>query len=243
MSGHSKWHNIQARKGKQDAVRSGQFTKVAKLISVAARGGGDPATNFSLRLALEKAKEVGMPKDNIERSIKRGIGELNEGAQIEELIYEGYGPGGVAVLVKVLTDNKNRTVSDIKHLFSEAGGTMGSAGSVMWMFGQWGIIGINEDQLAGKMSRDDFELKMIDAGAEDIIDGGDGQIEVKTKMENFQKVVNSIKEIGIEPVESGLQWVSKDKVPVSDDVRGKLEKLFGNFEDNDDVSDYFTNAE
>ena len=243
MSGHSKWHNIQGRKGKQDAVRSGQFTKVAKLISVAARGGGDPATNFSLRLALEKAKEVGMPKDNIERSIKRGIGELNEGAQIEESIYEGYGSGGVAVLVKVLTDNKNRTVSDIKHLFSEAGGTMGSAGSVMWMFGQWGIIVINEDQLTGKMSRDDFELQMIDAGAEDIIDSGDGQIEVKTKMENFQKVVNSIKELGIEPAEASLQWVAKDKVPVSDDVRGKLEKLFGNFEDNDDVSDYFTNAE
>jgi len=243
MSGHSKWHNIQGRKGKQDAVRSGQFTKVAKLISVAARGGGDPATNFSLRLALEKAKEVGMPKDNIERSIKRGIGELNEGAQIEELIYEGYGSGGVAVLVKVLTDNKNRTVSDVKHLFAESGGSMGSAGSVMWMFGQWGIIVINEDQLTGKMSRDDFELQMIDAGAEDIIDSGDGQIEVKTKIENFQKIVNSIKELGIEPAEASLQWVAKDKVPVSDDVRGKLEKLFGNFEDNDDVSDYFTNAE
>jgi YebC/PmpR family DNA-binding regulatory protein len=240
MSGHSKWHNIQDRKGKQDAVRSGQFTKVAKLVAVAARSGGDPATNFSLRLALEKAKEVGMPKDNIERAIKRGAGDLNEGAQIEELIYEGYGPGGVAVLVKVLTDNKNRTVSDIKHLFSEAGGTMGSAGSVMWMFGQWGIITVKKEDL--KSDKDEFELKMIDAGAEDISDS-DGQLEIKTKMENFQKVLAAVKEMGIEPLESGLQWVSKDKVPVSDDVRGKLEKLFGNFEDNDDVSDYFTNAE
>src|SRR3989338_6283409 len=146
MSGHSKWHNIQGRKGKQDAKRSNLFTKFAKGITVAAQSvGGDSEMNFSLRIAIEKAKAVGMPKDNIERAIKRGTGEL-EGAQIEEVIYEGYGPGGVAVLVKCLTDNKNRTVSDIKHIFSVHGGSMAGAGSVMWMFQQMGVIEISKEQ-------------------------------------------------------------------------------------------------
>jgi len=241
MSGHSKWHNIQARKGKQDALRSSQFSKVSKLIAIAARGGGDPAANFSLRLAIEKAKEVGMPKDNIERAIKKGTGEM-EGAQIEEVLYEGYGPGGVAVIVKALTDNKNRTVSDLKHLFSEAGGSMAGAGSVMWMFRQMGVITVDKSQLEGKIPRDDFDLQMIDAGAEDIEDG-DGQLDIKTKVENLQKVLGKVKELGVEPVESSLQWVAKDKVPVNDETRAKLEKLFGSFEENDDVSDYYTNAE
>src|SRR3989338_3746709 len=169
MSGHSKWHNIQGRKGKQDAIRSGQFTKIAKLIAVAARNGGDAAANFSLRIAIEKAKEVGMPKDNIERAIKRGTGEL-EGAQIEEVIYEGYGPGGVAVLVKCLTDNKNRTVSDIKHIFSVHGGSMAWAGSVMWMFAQMGIVTVRSSEFT--VRREENELALIEAGAEEIKDGG-----------------------------------------------------------------------
>ncbi|HSR89144.1 MAG TPA: YebC/PmpR family DNA-binding transcriptional regulator [Candidatus Udaeobacter sp.] len=238
MSGHSKWHNIQGRKGKQDAIRSGQFTKLSKLISVAAKSGGDPSMNFSLRIAIEKAKEVGMPKDNIERAIKRGTGEL-EGAQIEEVIYEGYGSGGVAVLVKCLTDNKNRTVSDIKHIFAENGGSMAGAGSVMWMFSQMGVILISD--LKG-LNRDEFDLKIIEAGAEDITDSN-GQIEIKTKIENLQKVLIAVKEMGVEPIESGLQWVAKDKVAVSDEVGEKLGKLFEELDTNDDVEDYFTNAE
>lgn len=239
MSGHSKWHNIQARKGKQDALRGSQFSKIAKLITIAAKNGGDPAVNFSLRLAVEKAKAVGMPKDNIERAIKRGAGEL-DGAQIEEVIYECYGPGGVAVLVKCLTDNKNRTVSEIKHIFSENGGSMAGAGSVMWMFQQLGIIIIEKEKL--KIQRDDFDLKMVEAGAEDVADI-DEQIEIKTKMENFQKVLGVIKEIDIEPTESGLQWVAKDKVSASEKVGQKLSKLFDELDENDDVDDYFTNAE
>lgn len=246
MSGHSKWHNIQGRKGKQDALRSSQFTKVAKLIAIAARNGGDPAANFSLRLAIEKAKAVGMPKDNVERAIKRGTGEL-EGAQIEEALYEGYGPGGVAVLVKCLTDNKNRTVSDLKHIFSQYGGSLAGAGSVMWMFSQMGVIVIpllprgGVGGVAGAMSRDDFDLKMIEAGAEDIAE--DGELEIKTKMENFQKVLGVIKAMGIEPLESSLQWVAKDKVSVNAEVAEKLEKLFEELDASDDVDDYFTNAE
>jgi YebC/PmpR family DNA-binding regulatory protein len=239
MSGHSKWHNIQGRKGKQDAIRSSQFTKMAKLIAVAARSGGDPSMNFSLRIAIEKAKEVGMPKDNIERAIKRGTGEL-EGAQIEDVIYEGYGPGGVAVLVKCLTDNKNRTVSDIKHIFFVHGGSMGGAGSVMWMFSQMGVITVLSSEFT--VRREENELALIEAGAEDITDS-DGQVEIRTKIENFQKVLVAVKEMGLKPLESGLQWEAKDKVSVSDEIGESLGKLFEEFDENDDVEDYFTNAE
>ncbi|MBI2037409.1 MAG: YebC/PmpR family DNA-binding transcriptional regulator [Candidatus Magasanikbacteria bacterium] len=237
MSGHSKWHNIQARKGKQDALRSGQFTKVSKLITIAAKSGSDSATNFSLRLAMEKAKEVGMPKDNVERAIKRGTGEL-AGDQIEETLYEGYGPGGVAILIKCLTDNKNRTVSDIKHILSKHGGSMAGAGSVMWMFQQLGVITLEKDKITNK---DDFELQMIEAGAEDMVE--DGELEIRTKIDNLQKVLAKIKEIALEPKESSLQWIAKDTVPVNQEVAEKLEKLFAEFEENDDVENYFTNAQ
>ncbi len=240
MSGHSKWHNIQARKGKQDALRSGQFTKVSKLIAIAAKSGGDPAANFSLRLAIDKARAVGMPKDNIERAIKRGTGEL-EGAQIEEVLYECYGPGGVAVLVKCLTDNKNRAVSDIKHIFSKHGGSMAGSGSVLWMFQQLGVISVNKEQLIiNKIDRDTFDLQVIDAGAEDIEE--DGELVIKTKIENFQKVLAVLKQINIEPAESGLQWIAKDSVPVTPEVSEKLQELFAELDENDDVEDYFTNA-
>lgn len=244
MSGHSKWHNIQGRKGKQDALRSSQFTKMAKLIAVAARSGGDPTMNFSLRIAIEKAKEVGMPKDNIERAVKRGTGEL-EGAQIEEVVYEGYGPGGVAVLVKCLTDNKNRTVSDIKHIFAEHGGSMAGAGSVMWMFKQAGLVTVPNVQfpISNFQTRDELDLALIEAGAEDIKDNEDNGIDIYTKVENLQKVLLALKALGIEPKESGLQWVAKEPVSVSDEVGEKLGKLFEEFDANDDVEDYFTNAE
>ncbi|TAN32154.1 YebC/PmpR family DNA-binding transcriptional regulator [Patescibacteria group bacterium] len=242
MSGHSKWHNIQARKGKQDALRGNLFTKIGKAISVAARsGGGDASSNFSLRLAIEKAKEAGMPKDNIERAIKRGAGEL-EGAQIEEVLYEGYGPGGVAILIKTLTDNKNRTVSDLKRILSAGGGNMAGAGSVLWMFSQMGVISLPLDKREiGGGSREDFELKMIEAGAEDIVDAEE-ILEIRTKVENFQKVLGALKELGIEPAESGLRWVAKDGAQVDEATGQKLEKLFAALEENDDVDDFFTNV-
>lgn len=240
MSGHSKWHNIQGRKGKQDALRSGQFTKVSKLITIAAKSGSDPSSNFSLRIAVDKARAVGMPKDNIERAIKRGTGEL-EGAQIEEVLYECYGPGGVAVLVKCLTDNKNRAVSDIKHIFSDHGGSMAGAGSVLWMFVQMGVVTVLTSQFS--VHREENELALIEAGAEEIKDGEENEVEIYTKMENFQKVLGVLKETGIEPKESGLQWIAKDKVEVNEEVTEKLGALFSELEENDDVDDYFTNAE
>ncbi|MSU75831.1 MAG: YebC/PmpR family DNA-binding transcriptional regulator [Candidatus Magasanikbacteria bacterium] len=244
MSGHSKWHNIQERKGKQDAKRSGQFTKVAKTITIAAQHGGDPAMNFSLRLAIDKAKEVGMPKDNIDRAIKRGTGELTGEAQMEEVLYEAFGPGGVAILVKTVTDNKNRTVSDLKHILNMHGGSFGSAGSVQWMFQQWGVITVSPytGGHMGGVGRDDLELTLIESGAEDITET-ENEIEIKTKIENFQKVINKLKELGIEPKESGIHWVAKDKVKVNKETEEKLGDLFSDLEARDDVEDYFTNAE
>lgn len=245
MSGHSKWHNIQARKGKQDAKRSNLFTKFAKAITVAAqKGGGDPSMNFSLRLAIEKSKEIGMPKENIERAVKRGTGELNDGTRMEEGLYEAFGPGGVAILVKVVTDNKNRTSSDIKHIVSEHGGNMAGSGSVQWMFDQWGVIIIASSQLDQRnISREEFELQLIENGAEDIKNGEEGQIEIRSKVENFQKTLNFIRDKGIEVSDSGLQWIAKDPMPVTLEIEEKLNNLFGDLEENDDVEDYFTNAE
>ncbi len=239
MSGHSKWHNIQQRKGKQDAKRSSAFSKYTKGITMAAqRGGGDPDTNFSLRIAIDKAKAVSMPKDNIDRAIKKGIGE-DGAAQIEEVFYEAFGPGGAAIIVKCLTDNKNRTVADIKHIFSKNGGTVGSAGSVMWMFEQLGVIQFEASKLPA--DRDSFELDIIEAGAEDISVEGD-QVEIKTKVENFGKVMNKLKELGIETDDSGLRYVAKEEMAIDDEVREQIAKLFELLEENDDVDDYYTNA-
>jgi YebC/PmpR family DNA-binding regulatory protein len=240
MSGHSKWHNIQARKGKQDAKRSSMFSKYSKAITMAAqRGGGDPETNFSLRLAIDKAKEVSMPKDNIDRAIKKGTGEAGDGVQIEEVLYEAYGPGGVAIVIKCLTDNRNRTSADIKYLLSKNGGTLGGSGSVMWMFDLLGLIQLEESKLPG--DRDAFELDLIEAGAEDI-SVEDGQVEIKTKVENFSKVLNKLKALSIEADDSSLRYIAKEEVAISDEVRDQISKLFELLEENDDVEDYYTNA-
>ncbi len=240
MSGHSKWHNIQQRKGKQDAKRSSMFAKYSKAITLAAqRGGADVDSNFSLRMAIEKAKSVAMPKDNIDRAIKKGTGEIGDVAQIEEAVYEAYGPGGVAIIIKCLTDNKNRTSADIRHVLSKNGGTFGSSGSVMWMFDLLGLIQIETSKLP--VDRNAFEMNMIEAGAEDISVEGE-QVEIKTKVENFSKVINELKELGIEPDDSGLRYVPKDEVEINDEVREQLSGLFELLEENDDVEDYFTNA-
>lgn len=244
MSGHSKWHNIQARKGKQDAVKSNVFSKYAKQITMATKqGGADVATNFSLRLLVEKSKAAGMPKDNIDRAIKRGTGELNDGAQMEEVLYEAYGPGGVAIMIKAITDNRNRTTSDIKHIISECGGTFGNSGSVAWMFEQRGVVSISNEQLTiNKVSRDDLEMKLIEAGAEDIWDEEES-VCAKFKVVDFKKIMDAVKSINLEPSKSGIEWIAKDKVKISAEDEERLGKLFSELEENDDADDYWTNAE
>lgn len=244
MSGHSKWHNIQQRKGKQDAARSNVFSKYTKQITIVTKqAGADPTTNFSLRLLIDKAKAAGMPKDNIDRAIKRGTGESGDGVQMEEVLYEAFGPGGTALLVKSSTDNKNRSSAEIRHIVSEYGGNMGGAGSVQWMFCQWGVIEIVKNKFAEKnINEEEFQMSLIEVGAEDFSDDGE-IVEIKTKVENLQKVLNKIKELGLEPDDSGIQWVAKEKIKVDENVQATLEKLFAKLEENDDVDDYWTNAE
>jgi YebC/PmpR family DNA-binding regulatory protein len=239
MSGHSKWHNIQGRKGKQDAVKSGVFTKLAKTITIAAQKGGDPATNFSLRLAIDKAKESSMPKDNIDRAVKRGTGELADEAKMEELLYEGFGPGNTAILVKAVTNNKNRTAPDIKHIFSKYGGNVGGPGSVQWMFGEWGVVEVGKEYL--KNGRLEIEMQLIESGAEDIADEDEG-ILIKTKIENLQKVLVSLKKLKIDPLRSGIEWIPKDVITVNEADQERLAELFAALEEHDDIADYFTNA-
>lgn len=242
MSGHSKWHNIQGKKGKADKARSNIFTKVARLIMVAAReGGGNPDMNFSLRIAVDKAKAVNMPKDNIERAIKSGTGESKDDKVFEEVIYEGFGPSGTAFLVEALTDNKNRTVSEVKNVFSKYGGSMAGAGSVKWMFVRLGVIrlsGSENEKVKAKKSQ--FELELIEAGAEDIIESEFG-LEIRCPVEKFQAVLEAVKKNGLEPESSGLEWMAKEPVALDEATSEKVSRLSDAFDEMDDVREVYTN--
>lgn len=242
MSGHSKWHNIQGKKGKADKARSNIFTKVARLIMVAAReGGGNPDMNFSLRIAVDKAKAVNMPKDNIERAIKSGTGESKDDKVFEEVIYEGFGPSGTAFLVEALTDNKNRTVSEVKNVFSKYGGSMASAGSVKWMFVHLGVIRLSgSENEKVKAKKSEFELELIEAGAEDIIESEFG-LEIRCPVEKFQTVLEVVKKCGLETESSGLEWVAKEPVALDEATSAKVSHLYDAFDEMDDVREVYTN--
>lgn len=240
MSGHSKWHNIQGKKGKADKARSNIFTKVSRAITMAAKQGGDPVTNFTLRLAIDSAKEVNMPKDNIERAIKRGLGELDDGSQIEEVTYEGFGPGGVAFIVETVTDNKNRTVSEIKNIFSKHGGSLGSPNSVRWQFERRGVVRFVGEKKAKITDFDNFSLELLDAGAEDVRESEDG-VEVLSSVDNFATVVEKIKAVGIEPDTAGIEWVAKEKIETDESLSGKVSAFYDLLDEQDDVNNIFTN--
>lgn len=241
MSGHSKWHNIQAHKGKQDQKKAASFTKVARLITVAARsGGGNPAMNFTLRLAIEKAKEANLPKDNIERALKKGTGELADEIQLEEIVYEGFGPGGVGMLVDVVTDNKNRTASDIKHLFSLHESSFAGPGSVKWQFSQKGMLRIGAEEKSKINDKDAFELTLIDAGADDIVSHDFG-VEVASSIEKFQSVLDAVKKAGVTPAESGIEWIAKEMVQLAPEMSEKLGAFINELEAMDDVRAVYTN--
>lgn len=240
MAGHSKWANIKHKKGKADAARGKVFTKLAKAITVAARDGGDPEMNFGLRVAIDKAKEANMPKDNIDRAIRRGTGEDKDAAEIVTIVYEGYGPGGVAVIVECLTDNTNRAVSDVKHVFSKYGGSMGNAGSVQWQFEQLAVVMFAIEQKAMIVDWDAFELVLIDAGASDIIVSEHG-VEVRAPKEQFKTIASAIAAAGIEPEESGLMWVAKDTITLDEETSKKMMKLYEMMEELDDVNEIYTN--
>ena len=238
MSGHSKWATIRRKKGALDAKRGKIFTRLIREITIAARqAGGDPDGNPRLRLAIDNAKAANMPADNIERAIKKATGEL-EGSQISELIYEGYGPGGVAILVEVATDNKNRTVAEIRHIFSRGNGNMGETGSVAWMFERKGIITVKREN----KSEDEMMEIILDAGADDLSSEEDF-FEVTTTLENFENVRKALIEKKLTVENASLQWAAKNLVPVKGDEAEKLMKLIEAIEESDDLQNVFTNAD
>jgi len=243
MARHSKWHNIQVRKGKQDKNKSATFTKLARLIMIAARqGGGNLEMNFSLRLAIEKAKAANVPKDNIERAVRWGTGELNDEVVLEELVYEGFGPGGAALVVDIVTDNKNRSAGDIKNVFNKHGGTMAGPGSVQWQFDHVGVARFAADQLAKIAGRqDEFELAVIEAGAVDITLDAEGG-EIITPVEKLKVVVEALESYGLTLDESGLEWVAKETVSLPEGDQEALAGLVEALEEHDDVKAVYTNV-
>ena len=230
MSGHSKWHSIKHKKGALDAKRGKLFTKFIKEITVAARtGGGDPDANARLRKAILDAKSGNMPNDTIDRAIRRGTGE-EEGVNYEEITYEGYGPGGVALLIQSMTDNRNRTVAEIRHIFSKNGGNLGESGSVGWMFEKKGYIVVEK---AAKSEDELFELA-IDAGADDLRDDVDN-FEIITSPEAFDGVLNAFKGAGIEPQVAEVEMVPQNYVHLEGADARQMLKLVEALEDHDDV--------
>jgi YebC/PmpR family DNA-binding regulatory protein len=234
MSGHSKWAQIKRQKGAADQKRGTVFTKCANRIIIAARhGGGDPSSNFQLRLAIDLAKSANMPKDNIERAIKRGTGEL-EGHAIEEVLYEGFGPEGVGILVECLTDSKNRTVSFLRSTFSKYGGSLGSPGSVNWMFKRLGAIRIERTALEGK-DLDALQLDAVDHGAQDVQDDPEGWT-ILTDPKDLQTMKEFLEQRGVAAIEAALEWISTAAQPqLSSDAKVKLEHLIEALEASDDV--------
>lgn len=237
MAGHSKWANIKHRKGAVDAKRGKIFSKLIKEITVAARmGGGDPDGNPRLRSAIAAARSENMPKDNMERAIKKGTGEL-EGAIYEEIIYEGYGPGGVAVLVECMTDNKNRTVAEVRSFFSKSGGNLGESGCVSWMFDKKGSI------LVDKSSVDEEKLMelAIEAGAEDV-EEEDDDFQILTAPEDFPDVREALEKGDISFIEASVSMIPKNVIEVADEkTANQLMKLLENLEDNEDVQKVHAN--
>jgi len=236
MSGHSKWHSIKHRKGAVDAKRGKVFTKLIKEITVAARlGGKDPDSNSRLRTAIAAAKAENMPKDNIDRAIKKGTGEL-EGTSYEEVTYEGYGPGGVAVLVEVLTDNKNRAVADVRHLFERYGGSLGAAGCVAWMFSQQGLIVFRKDETDEERL---FEVA-LEAGAEDIKEG-EKEFEVITEPSSFESVKTAVENAELNYMLAEITMIPKTTVNLDGKNAQQMLTLMELLEDNDDINHVYAN--
>lgn len=238
MAGHSKWANIQHRKGAQDKKRAKLFTKLIREITVAARmGGGDVDANPRLRLAIDKARGQSLPKDRIERAIKRGSGEI-EGDDYEEIRYEGYGSGGVAVMVDALTDNRNRTVADVRHAFSKHGGNLGADGSVGYLFNRVG-------QLSYPQGSDEDVLmeRALEAGAEDVVGNEDGSFDVLTDPEEFDAVLAAMREAGLEPDAAEVTMRASTQVSLGEDDAAAMMRLLEALEDLDDVQQVYSNAD
>ena len=239
MSGHNKWSTIKNKKGKADAARGKIFTKIGRELAVAVKlGGSDPASNSKLRDVIAKAKANNMPNDNINRSIKKAAGELGS-INYEELVYEGYGPGGVAVIVNTLSDNKNRTAGDVRHAFDKCGGSLGATNCVGYMFDKKGVIVIEND---GKIDEEALMMDALEAGAEDF-EAGSEAFEITTSPEDFSAVREALEASGYEFLSADIDMIPQNTVTPDEDTQKKLEKLFDMLDDLDDVQDFYHNAE
>ena len=236
MAGHSKWANIKHRKARQDASRGKVWTKVIREITVAAKGGPDPDDNPRLRLALDKANAANMPKDNIKRAIEKGSGTGETGA-LEEIIFEGYGPGGVEILVETMSDNRNRTVSDVRHAFSKFGGNLGTDGSVSYLFNKIGIIHISKGT-----SEEELMDIVLESGADDLIDEGE-YFEIITSSTNLSNVLESLKNNSIDNINAELTLRAETSVAIDQEMSEKVLKIMDFMDELDDVQEVHTNAE
>jgi len=236
VAGHSKWANIKHRKARQDASRGKVWTKVIREITVAAKGGPDPDDNPRLRLALDKANAANMPKDNIKRAIEKGSGTGETGA-LEEIIFEGYGPGGVAILVETMTDNRNRTVSDVRHAFSKFGGNLGTDGSVSYLFNKIGIIHISK-----VTSEEELMDIVLESGADDLVDEGE-YFEIISSSSNLSNVLESLKSNSIENINAELTLRAETSVAIDQEMSEKVLKIMDFMDELDDVQEVHTNAE
>jgi YebC/PmpR family DNA-binding regulatory protein len=239
MSGHSKWSTIKRKKAANDAKRGSLFTRLAREITIAARdGGGDADVNFNLRLAIDRAKTSNMPKDNIERAIKRGTGDLKEGAQLEKILYEAYAPHGVALLIEVVTDNRNRTVGDLRHILTKAGSNLADAGSVSWQFERMSYFALSSTR---KDQDRIFDIS-VEAGADDVV-LGDDDVEIMAQADAFKSINDGLMEAGFAPEEAGLRMIPNSTVELSEEQTLQLMKVIESIEDLDDVQQVFSNLE
>ncbi|HLV43949.1 MAG TPA: YebC/PmpR family DNA-binding transcriptional regulator [Aggregatilineales bacterium] len=236
MSGHSKWSTIKRKKAANDAKRGKVFTRLSREITIAARAGGDPESNAALGLAIDKAKAENMPKDNIDRAIKRGTGELKDAEDIAEILYEAYGPQGVALIIEVATDNRNRTLADIKHRLNKVGGSMAEPGSVAWQFEQKGYIAVTADG----QDYDEIFMLAAEAGAEDVSED-DGLFEIFTPRDELHTVFSALKEAGIQVEEARLDWVPKTEIELEAGPAMKVMNLIEELEDGDDTQMVYSN--
>ena len=241
MSGHSKWSKIKRQKGVADVKKGKIFSQLSKMVTLTAKsGGGDASMNPALKLAVEKAKQANMPLDNIEKAIKKGTGEL-EGGAIEEVLYEAYGPEGVALIIEGTTDNTNRTVAEIKHILSMGGGRLGEVGSVKWMFERFGYLEVDKKDLS--ISDDDLEMLIIDSGADDFKLIDDVAV-VYTKPEDLYKAKENLEKNNIKISETGFEWKAKNTIKIDDEkINARIERLFEALNEQEDVSEVSSNLE
>ena len=237
MSGHSKWSTIKRKKGANDAKRGAAFTRLAREIAVAAReGGGDPDSNFRLRIAIDKARTQNMPKDNIQRAVKRGSGEGKDGVAYEEVMYEGYGPKGIAIMIETVTDNRNRSVSEIRHALLKSGGSMAEVGAVSWQFSRIAYFAFPSSAMDYDKA---FELA-IEAGADDVSDD-DGTIEITGPVETFKAIADQLHEANVKPDEAGLRMVPNQELELAVNETLQVMKVLESLEEMDDVQNVYSN--